>query len=57
VTDRGVGFDQAGKIASMPRDGKLGLAGIVERVQMLDGKVSIDSVTGKGTTINVEIPL
>ncbi|MCX5993248.1 MAG: histidine kinase [Chloroflexi bacterium] len=57
VTDRGVGFDQAGKIATLPRDGKLGLAGILERVQMLDGKVDIVSVMGKGTTINVEIPL
>jgi NarL family two-component system sensor histidine kinase YdfH len=35
----------------------LGLAGIVERVQMLGGKVDIDSVKGRGTTINVEIPL
>jgi signal transduction histidine kinase len=56
VTDKGVGFDQAGKIDSLPRDGKLGLAGIVERVQMLDGKVGINSVRGGGTTINVEIP-
>jgi len=57
VVDRGVGFDHAGKIDLLPRDGKLGLAGIVERVQMLGGKVDIDSVRGRGTTINVEIPL
>jgi signal transduction histidine kinase len=57
VIDHGVGFDQAGKIDLLPRDGKLGLAGIVERVQMLGGKVDIDSVKGRGTTINVEIPL
>jgi PAS domain S-box-containing protein len=57
VIDQGVGFDQAGKIDLLPRDGKLGLAGIVERVQMLGGKVDIDSVKGRGTTINVEIPL
>jgi len=57
VTDRGAGFDQAGKIGTLPREGKLGLAGIVERVQMLDGKVEIDSVRGRGTTIKVEIPL
>ena len=57
VTDRGAGFDLAGKIDSLPRDGKLGLAGIVERVQMLEGKVGIDSVRGRGTTINVEIPI
>jgi len=57
VTDRGLGFDMAGKIETLPRDGKLGLAGIVERVQMLDGKVDIDSVRGRGTAINVEIPL
>ena len=56
VIDRGVGFDLAGKIDLLPRDGKLGLAGIVERVQMLGGKVDIDSVRGRGTTINVEIP-
>jgi len=57
VPAHGVGFDLAGKIDSLPRDGTLGLAGIVERVQMLDGKVDIDSVRGRGTTINVEIPL
>ena len=57
VIDHGVGFDLAGKIDLLPRDGKLGLAGIVERVQMLGGKVDIDSVKGRGTTINVEIPL
>jgi len=57
VIDRGVGFDLAGKIDLLPRDGKLGLAGIVERVQMLGGKVDIDSVRGRGTTINVEVPL
>ncbi len=57
VIDHGVGFDMAGKIELLPRDGKLGLAGIVERVQMLGGRVDIDSVKGKGTTIKVEIPL
>jgi len=57
VTDHGVGFDLAGKIDSLPRDGKLGLVGIVERVQMLDGKVEIDSIRGRGTTITVEVPL
>jgi signal transduction histidine kinase len=57
VIDRGAGFDLAGKIDLLPRDGKLGLAGIVERVQMLGGKVDIDSVRGKGTAINVDIPL
>jgi len=57
VIDHGVGFDLAGKIDLLPRDGKLGLAGIVERVQMLGGKVDIDSVKDRGTTINVEIPV
>ncbi|MDD5397862.1 MAG: histidine kinase [Dehalococcoidia bacterium] len=57
MIDRGVGFDLAGKIDLLPRDGKLGLAGIVERVQMLGGKVDIDSVRGRGTIINVEIPV
>ncbi len=57
VIDHGMGFDLARKIDTLPRDGKLGLAGIMERAQMLGGKVDIDSVGGKGTTINVEIPV
>jgi PAS domain S-box-containing protein len=53
VEDDGVGFDvQAG----MQR-GRLGLAGMRERTEMVGGRFSIESRPGEGTTVLVEIPL
>lgn len=57
VIDKGAGFDLPEKITSLPRDGKLGLAGIDERVQLLGGRVEIDTGKGRGTIVCVEIPL
>ena len=57
VTDSGGGFDLPDKIGSLPRDGKLGLTGIKERVKLLGGRVEIHSGKGKGTSITLEIPL
>lgn len=57
ITDSGEGFDLPDKIGSLPRDGKLGLAGIEERVQLLGGSLQIQSVKGRGTTIRVELPV
>ena len=57
VIDRGEGFDLPEKISSLPRDGKLGLAGIAERVQLLGGKMDIRTGKGRGTSVYVEIPL
>jgi len=50
VRDDGIGFN-----SSAPRGG-LGLIGMQERVQELDGKVTIKSEPNKGTTIQVELP-
>jgi signal transduction histidine kinase len=52
VTDDGVGFS-----GSAPIRGGIGLLGIRERVEALDGQLRIISVSGKGTTIEVEIPI
>ena len=52
VQDDGVGFDS---IASAR--GGLGLLGIRERVEALDGKLHISSQPNKGTTLQVQIPL
>ena len=57
VIDSGEGFDLPDKISSLPRDGKLGLAGIAERVQLLGGKMDIRTGKGRGTSVYVEIPL
>ncbi len=48
VQDDGIGFS--------PSQRGLGLLGIQERVQALDGKLYIASAVGKGTTVKVEIP-
>lgn len=55
IQDNGVGFvvdQQAG-----PREGHFGLLGITERTSRLRGKVSITSQPGKGTSIQVNIPI
>lgn len=59
--DDGKGFDSAGvnKKLSRRREDKfgLGLLGLRERVELLGGKINIDSAMGKGTTIIVKLPL
>ncbi len=50
VADQGVGFTP-----SLKGQG-FGLAGISERVELINGKVEIDSTPGKGTTITVISP-
>ncbi len=52
VQDDGVGFDAASRLGL-----GLGLLGIEERVQELDGKLSIASQPGSGTTLRVQIPV
>jgi signal transduction histidine kinase len=47
--DNGRGFDPA---ASSSRNG-LGLTGMAERVRMIDGRYTLESGLGKGTTIRV----
>lgn len=52
IEDNGVGFDP-NLIANETR---LGLFGMRERVDMLGGRLMIESSEGKGTTISVEVP-
>lgn len=57
VSDNGKGFEMPTRIGDLARSGKLGLAGMQERAQLLGGTLSIDSKPGKGTTLTVEVPL
>lgn len=51
VSDNGKGFDP-----SLKYDKSFGLIGMRERVEMLDGKLSISTGEGKGTKIYITIP-
>jgi two-component system, NarL family, sensor kinase len=53
VRDDGVGFD----VGAALRYGRLGLEGMIERVELLGGTIRIDSRPGAGTTIRVGLPL
>lgn len=57
VSDNGKGFDLPRAIGDLARDGKLGLAGMQERAQLLGGILKAQSEPGKGTRITVELPL
>jgi signal transduction histidine kinase len=49
-SDDGRGFDHAG------RHEGFGLRGIAERVDTMGGQLSIQSESGKGTTISIALP-
>jgi signal transduction histidine kinase len=56
VHDNGAGFDM-NEVLSRKGSRGLGLVGIRERVESVDGKVSINSFPGNGTELVVTIPL
>lgn len=51
VKDNGVGFDPKEK-----PNHSFGLIGMRERVEMFDGKMTIDTAPGKGTRIMIQVP-
>jgi PAS domain S-box-containing protein len=53
VQDDGVGFDAA----SPRKSGSLGLAGVRERAQLLNGRVAVHSRPGEGTTVDAFLPM
>jgi PAS domain S-box-containing protein len=58
ISDNGKGFLMNGRVDELPQSGKLGLAGIQERVRLLGGTFEIVSAPGKGTTLLIKnVPL
>lgn len=57
IIDDGIGFDVKEKVNSLDDKNGFGLYSIKERVDLLKGKIDIESEKGKGTKINVSIPL
>jgi signal transduction histidine kinase len=55
VKDNGNGFAPENCVG--PNDGHFGLLGMSERAKRLNGKISITSAPGAGTTIRIEIPI
>lgn len=56
VSDNGKGFVLAGKVVELAKQGKLGLVGMQERVQLIGGTIAVRTEPDKGTTITVEAP-
>lgn len=52
VSDDGVGFDSS-QFSQLDR---FGLRGIQERADLIDGKIEIESMPGKGTTVQLRVP-
>jgi PAS domain S-box-containing protein len=56
ISDNGRGFELAERLDYLPHHGKLGLAGMQERVELLGGTIEIQSNLGKGTNLKVKVP-
>ncbi|MGH2721799.1 MAG: GAF domain-containing sensor histidine kinase [Actinomycetota bacterium] len=56
VTDNGKGFDVQAQ-ARAPSGTSFGLMGLRERVTLVRGKLTIDSAPGRGTRIEVRVPI
>jgi signal transduction histidine kinase len=54
IEDNGIGFDP--ETCAGPKNGHFGLLGIRERAERLGGQAQITSLSGRGTTIRVQIP-
>ena len=56
VRDDGCGFDVDTALLDAARRGHIGLAGIYERVRLLDGECVVDSRPGGPTTVALKLP-
>ena len=56
VQDDGIAFDPSRILFRKGKRQRLGLIGMRERIEMVDGTFNIQSKPGKGTTILADIP-
>jgi len=57
IEDDGLGFDVAAVHKTYDKRGSLGMVNLRERTELVNGLLNIDSAHGKGTRIQVYIPL
>ena len=53
IEDDGKGFD----VSSIKNKDGIGLQSMQKRIELLGGKMDIDSAIGKGTSVNIELPV
>jgi len=57
IADNGKGFDAAAVNDNYDDRGSFGMVNMRERAELLDGTLTLKSMPGRGTTINVVIPI
>ena len=57
IKDNGVGFDVALVGSNYENRGSLGMVNMRERTELINGLLRLDSTPGKGTTVQVVVPL
>src|SRR5690606_5065817 len=57
VTDDGIGFDVPMVLSELKQRASFGLKGMQERMELIQGEISVDSVVDKGTTIRLRVPI
>ena len=55
IKDNGKGFPSE-RLSRWKKNKRLGLLGMRERVEMVEGKFAVESASGKGTTVHARIP-
>lgn len=57
IVDNGVGFESSEIQDDYSRRGSLGMINLKERTELINGLIHIDSVPGRGTRVQIYIPL
>jgi signal transduction histidine kinase len=57
ILDNGSGFMVPESLDELSSEKHLGILGMIEQAEQLGGRLDINSVSGKGTTVTVRIPL
>ncbi|GAG48838.1 unnamed protein product, partial [marine sediment metagenome] len=55
ISDNGKGFKPPSSMGDLAKDGKLGLAGMLERTGLIGGTLTVESQPDEGTNITVEV--
>lgn len=56
IKDNGIGFDPEKYLNGCGHEEHFGLKSLIERVELADGEISIDTAPGKGTEVRIRIP-